>query len=612
MKISATDRGPAPGEHPGTVVLAGLATSRGLASGKVFLYTGVDEDVAVGEYAVPPEGVLTEIGRFHAARVTARNQLEELADGLRERTAGHGANIFENHLLLFDDPLIVDGVERVIREDRVNCEAAVRRTWADYRAVFARMKDSYLRERVRDLDDLERRILGILTGRNGNPFSSITSPVIVAAGDLTPSETVSLPRELILGFVTDRGSVTSHVALLARALGIPAVTGLGDVTRRVRAGDHLLLDGGAGEVVLSPSAAEVEEFEGRMRRERELAAGLVAERDVAAEGDIGVRLAANVQPGMSMQDLAAYGAGGIGLYRTEYLWLADGVIPNEELQYETYSVASRAVAGLGKGARCTFRVLDLGGDKLVRGVKSREANPFLGSRSLRWLLAHRKVLRTQLRAILRASANGPSAIMFPMVAVVEELQEAKAELAAARDELRAEGVPFDETMPCGCMIEVPSAALNAVRLAREVDFFSIGTNDLVQYTLAADRGNEQVAYLCQPANPAVLRLVDMTLAAARSAGVKVAVCGESASDPVLGVLWTALGADEISMSPGYIPSMRKVLGCLHRTDLDELASLVRARLDDDGGMEMYESCYRFLQRRVPRLEELGAIAVTRK
>jgi len=582
--------------------LSGLAAARGVVAGPVFLCHDA-RDVAVPEYTVPADGVPAELARYRDARVETRRQIEALAARLREGSVGPEADIFDNHLVLFDDPTIVSGIERLIREERLNAEAAVRKTVAEFRAVFGRMHDPYLRERVRDLDDLERRVLDVLLGRSDNPFAAIASPVVIVARDLTPSETVALPRDLVLALVTDRGSVTSHVALLARALGIPAVVGLGDVTGRVQAGDEVLVDGTHGEVTLHANAATTAEFGRLVLRERELRA-LLAEDRAAPRTDVRVRFCANVQPGVPLQNLADCGAEGVGLYRSEYLWLSDGATPDEAVQTAAYEKAVCAVAKLGPDARTVIRVLDLGGDKLVRGLKAHEANPFLGNRSIRWLLTHRNVFRTQLRAILRASAKGPAAVMYPMVAVVDELLAANAELEAAKAALRAEGVPFDANLPRGCMIEIPSAALNAGRFAREVDFFSVGTNDLVQYTFAADRGNARVSHLGQPANPAVLKLLDMTFRAARAAGISASVCGESASDPVLGVLWVALGADALSMSPSFIPVLRSTFRGLTRADLDGLAARVRGAWDEATAADIYGMCRSFLSDKVPRFAEI--------
>ncbi len=583
--------------------VAGLAISRGLVAGPAFIYRA-DSLPAVPELDIAPEGVEGELARFNSARAEARRQLTALIGQLKERGGGGETDVFANHLELFDDVLLVAAVERNIRERHVNAEAAVRRAMGEFREVFARMKDPYMRERARDLDDIERRILRVLTATEETTLSQIDRPVIIVADDLTPSETVTMPREFVLGFATDRGSTTSHVALLARALGIPAVVGLGDISMRVKTGDTILLDGTGGTVTISPDEAAFAEFERMMRRSRELysqlsggGAGFVGLKDGTP-----VTLRANVQPGVPLCGLATFGAEGIGLYRSEYLWLGEDNNPSEEKQTKAYAEAARVVAGLGHGARVIFRALDLGGDKLMSGNLIREVNPFLGNRSIRWLLTHRDVFRTQLRAFLRASAFGPSSVMYPMIATRDELRAANEELERAKAELAAEGVPFDASIKRGCMVEVPSAALAADQLAREVDFFSIGTNDLVQYTLAADRGNEQVAYLYQPAHPAVIRLVDMTVKAAKARDIPVAVCGESAADPVLAALWIGLGVTSLSMGASGIPVVRKVLRGLSSEDVAELADKVRAMCDDSSAADIYGFCRKFLLEREPDFE----------
>ena len=592
------------------VTIAGLATSRGFAAGTVFLYSSANA-VSIPEFEIEEGQVEAELSRYRVARAETRRQLEALSVELRERLP-NGPDIFENHLLLFNDASVIADHERLIREEHLNAEAAIRRTTDVFRAMFGRMKDPYLRERVRDLDDIERRLLRVLVGREDNAFSLITSPVIVVADDLTPSETISLPRGLILGFATERGSTTSHVALLARALGIPAVVGLAGITSRVHAGDHVLLDGTNGAVTVNPDAATYADFERLVSREHELRELLAEDKAHAGAMKDGtpVALRANVQPGVPLGCLSSFGAQGIGLYRSEYLWLGADRNPTEEEQYAAYAEAVTAVAAMGGDARAVFRVLDLGGDKMMRSFATNETNPFLGCRSIRWLLSHRDVFRTQLRAILRASALGPSAIMYPMVATREELREANLEVANMMQELRTAGIAFDEHILRGCMVEIPSAALNAPVFAKEVDFFSIGTNDLVQYTMAADRGNEQVSYLYQPANPAVVKLVDMTIRAARAAGIPVAVCGESASDPVFGVLWVALGATSLSMSAGFIPVIKKTLRALTSAEVAELAAQVRARLDDLSAAEVYALCRDFLISKVPQLEEIQSMFIS--
>ena len=585
--------------------VAGLPTSRGFAAGPAFIFSS-DSELNVPEYVLGEADVLVELARFHAARAETRRQLEKLVDDLAAKGDGTESRIFSNHLVMLDDPTIIDAVEKRIRGERLNAACALRRTMDGFREVFGRMDDPYLRERVRDVDDLEKRLLLTLLGKTDPGFPKLTSPVIVVAEDLTPSETVSLPREFILGFATDRGSTTSHVALLARALGIPAVTGLGDVSTRVRAGAKILLDGTNGTVTLNPDAATLDEFDHLVRRERELLEMLAEDGggDCTMKDGAKVKLCANVQPGVPLAGLSTFGVQGIGLYRSEYLWLGREDYPSEEEQFTAYAEAVRAVNRLDGDARVVFRVIDLGGDKLQRGARVHEANPFLGCRSIRWLLAHRDSLRTQLRAILRASALGRAAVMYPLVSDIGELREADHELAAAMESLRAEGAQFDASIPRGCMIEVPSAALNADAFAKEVAFFSIGTNDLVQYTMAADRGNPQVSHLYQPTNAAVLKLVDMTMRAADKAGIPVSVCGESASDPVLGVLWVGLGAKVLSMSSSYVPLIRKVLRSLSLSEAKTVAAEAMALGGSRSATEIYAFVRDWLAERVPRLQEL--------
>ncbi len=606
MSESATIAAPGPGRRDES--LSGLAVSRGLAYGPAFIYGGENE-LSVPEYAVPPEGEAEEFRRYEAARVETRRQLENLIAELGANTYAENAKIFSNHLMILDDMSVVRAVKDVVRSERVNVEAAMHRVVDGFRQAFVRMNDPYLRERVRDIDDVERRVLGNLLGKTENPLAKIDRPVILVADDLTPSETASLPRSVILGVATNRGSTTSHVALIARSLGIPAVAGLVDVTERVSQGDMILLDGTRGTIVIDPDDSAAEAFALRKSQSDEFLAKIDASSPDSSDQTLGVALLANVQPGVPFDGLAASGAQGIGLYRSEYLWINAGGEPTEEDQTAAYVAAVRAASELGADARCVFRVFDLGGDKFAQGMKNSETNPFLGNRSLRWLLSHRQVFRSQLRAMLKASSQGRAAIMYPMVATRDELREANGVLREAMDQLHMAGIPFDPAIPKGAMIEVPSAAINAPALAREVDFFSIGTNDLVQYTMAADRGNGAVAYLYQPTNPAVVRLVARTAAAGKAAGVKVSVCGESASDPVLAFLWTALGVDGLSMSAGFIPPVRKVFRALRPQDATDLAENVRARLDDATAEEIYEMCRDFLLARLPKDESFEEILV---
>jgi len=584
--------------------IAGLATARGFAIGPAFIYRG-DGDIPIPQYVVEPGCEENEIVRLRRALDETKRDLEKLILALKEHTGREDVRVFECHLMLLEDVLLYGETEKAIRESRVNAETAVHRTANHAREQFGKMNDPYFRERVRDLDDVERRLLKALTGFAGNPAAELKMPSVIVADDLTPSETVQLPRELVLGFATDGGSTTSHVALLARAMGIPAVTGLGDITRRVVAGGTLLLDGTNGAVTVDPTATALRDFSDLIERQKEIVEDVATGAPAGTLADGGeILLYANVHPGVPVADVKEQGARGVGLYRSEYLWLNRELEPTEEEQFEAYRDAARFASTLGPKATITVRTLDIGGDKLVRGISTTEANPFLGNRSIRYLLSNPDVFRTQLRAILRASVHGKVCLMYPMISCVEELRQAAEILDGVKRRLDEEGIAYDREIPVGAMIEVPSAALNAEALAQYVDFFSIGTNDLVQYAMAADRGNEAVAHLYQPTNPAVLKLMRMTIAAAKRKGIYVGVCGESASDPIVGVLWAAMGIDMLSMSATYIPLMAKLFSRLTRADLDEYAKMAEVQPETATAAEIQSACEAWMRRKIPDLDNI--------
>ena len=585
--------------------IAGLAVARGYAAGPVFVYRG-DGEIPIPEYSVAPGGENGELLRFRRALGDVKRDIGNLISALKVRGGDADVRVFECHAMLAEDPTMIEECERYIAGDRVNAELAVRRTARNARAKFERMNDEYFRERVRDLDDVERRLLKALTGFSNEAAFALKTPSIVVADDLTPSETVRLPHELVLGFAMNGGSTTSHVALLARALGIPAVSGLGDITARVKPGEKILLDGTNGAVTLNPDADAEREFACLIDRQRKLVADASANISAGTlkNGEQGVLIYANYHPGIPMAAIREFGARGIGLYRSEYLWIGGDHEPTEEEQFEAYREAAKFTASLPGAATVTIRMLDIGGDKLLRGISTTEANPFLGNRSVRFLLSHRDVLRTQLRAVLRASAYGRIYMMYPMVSCVEELRECAVELAEARRSLDAEGIPYDAGMKVGIMIEVPSAALNAEVFAKYVDFFSIGTNDLVQYTMAADRGNDAVAHLYQPLNPAVVKLVRMSVDAAKRNGIKVGICGESAADPIVGVYWAALGVDMLSMSANSIPVVAGLLSRLTRADLGEYLKVPESMDERAGADEIMQACHMWMAAKIPDFDSI--------
>jgi len=584
--------------------IAGIATARGFVAGPVFIYRG-DGNVPVPEYVVESDKVDDELLRLRRAKMDTRRDLESLLATLRERSSDEDVKVFECHLMMLEDEVFDEEIRRYIVEDCVNAECAVRRATNAARAKFEHMNDAYFRERIRDIDDVERRLQKALTGFAGNPHLELKTPSIVVADDLTPSETVQLPREYVLGFATNGGSATSHVALLARAMGIPAVTGLGNITSLVTAGEEILLDGTNGAVTVSPDVATVMDFRDLIERQKEIVeeTQLGAVAGTLKDGSI-INIYANVHPGVPILGVKGHGARGIGLYRSEYLWLNRGNEPTEDEQFSAYREAVKLTSTLSPDASITIRTLDIGGDKLVRGISEKESNPFLGNRSIRYLLSNLDVFKAQLSAILRASAFGKVRMMYPMVSCVEELREAAVVVEDVRRKLDADGVAYDRQMPIGAMIEVPSAAINAAALARHVDFFSIGTNDLVQYVMAADRGNESVAHLYQPTNPAVLKLMRNVISAAKQAEISVSVCGESAADPIVGVLWAAMGVDTLSMSTMYIPVISKLLSRLTRADLDDYLASVDAMGEDVTAAEILERCNHWMEEHVSDLSNI--------
>jgi phosphotransferase system enzyme I (PtsI) len=548
----------------------------------------------------------SEIVRFKRAHLDTKRDLENLVSVLKERAGRQDVMVFECHLMILEDVILMDETEKHIIEDRLNAEAAVRKTADIARAKFERMNDPYFRERVRDLDDVERRLLKALTGFGYDPLKGLDAPAIIVADDLTPSETVQLPREFVLGFATDGGSTTSHVALLARAMGIPAVTGLGNVTEYVKPGERVLLDGTAGTVTIDPDEKTVKEFNALLKQQKAASEFALSGSPAGTLKDGGeILIYANIHPGLPIEGLKEHGARGVGLYRSEYLWLNLGTEPSEEEQFLAYSQAAKVSSTLSPVSTITIRVLDIGGDKVVRGISQKESNPFLGNRSIRYLLSSPETFRTQLRAILRASVYGRVRIMYPMVSCVEELLAAEKILNEVKCELDEKNIPYDRNVAVGAMIEVPAAAVNADSLARHLDFFSIGTNDLVQYTMAADRGNDSVAYLYQPTNPAVIKLMRMTIEAAKRNSIGVSVCGESAADPVVGVLWGAMGVDQLSMSATYIPVMANLFSRLTRKDLDEYLKLVEDMCNTATGQEILDACTAWMAQKIPEFSEIA-------
>lgn len=504
-----------------------------------------------------------EIRRFRAAVSAAAGELLTLRDRVAGEIGDAEAGIFDAHHLVLEDPLLLLEVAKRIREERRNAEAALEEVMRSLAEAFSGLDDDVMRERAADIVDVGQRVLRHLSGGPESPSLASGDPAIVVARDLSPSETAAMDPDKVLGIAIEVGGPTSHTAILARGLGIPAVVGVAGLLEAVdRCGGEVPLlagvDGGEGMVYLRPSAATIRDLGAARDAYETFALSLrdLADVEAITTDGIPVAVAANLEVPAELAAAREQGARGIGLYRTEYLFLNRPVLPDEEEQYRHYRVAAEAFPE----DSIDIRTIDVGGDKFLSTIKMpRETNPFLGLRAIRLSLAEPETFRTQIRAILRASAHGRVRMLFPMVSVPEELDAALEHVEEAAADLRRRGVPFEEPVPVGIMIETPAAALSADILAERSAFFSLGTNDLIQYALAADRAHERLSYLYQPLYLGVIRLMERTIEAARTRGIEVSVCGEVAGDPLVIPILIALGIRRLSMSPGLIPLAKKMI-----------------------------------------------------
>jgi phosphoenolpyruvate-protein phosphotransferase (PTS system enzyme I) len=517
------------------------------------------EDLVIPRRGVEASAVDAEVARLQQGIAKAQADLETLRAGL---TATHGkdiASIFDFHAGLLRDKALVGQITGEIKAHRSNAEYAVSTAMRKLAGQFLQMKDSYLADRVKDIYDVEKRVLRTLIGARHEGLSHLDGDVVVIAHDLLPSQTAALDKTHVKGFACDVGGRTSHTAIVARAMGIPAVVGLGNVTGAISGGDTVIIDGTRGMVIVNPDAEQLKEHEEYSRQHIALEAELATLSSLPAQTLDGhaVSLMANIEFPGEIDDALSRGAVGIGLYRSEFLYMANpDAEPTEEDHYVAYADAVRRL----NGRPLVIRTLDLGADKYVYGKGPvKEANPFLGDRSIRMCLHNLPMFKSQLRAILRASVAGDVRIMFPMITTVMELRQARMVLVDVMEELEDEGVPFRKDLPIGMMVEVPSAALMANNFAREVNFFSIGTNDLIQYTLAVDRTNEKVAGLFTPAHPAVLALIRDVIRAANRNGISVSVCGEMAGEPLYTLLLLGLGLNIFSMNGPDVPEVKKII-----------------------------------------------------
>jgi phosphotransferase system enzyme I (PtsI) len=551
------------------VVINGIAASPGIAMGRVMVLTRRDINVPFRHLGTGEAGAEKE--RLEAAMARTKEQLQETRDKVAVDMGESYARIFDAHVMMLEDKRSLAQVMEKI-EGGYNAEFAFNAVFSKHERLLWETGDMYIKDRAGDIRDVRRRVLSNLLGTRParGDLSKIDEEAIIIAHDLSPADTAQMRKEKVMGFATDIGGRTSHTAIMARSLEIPAVVGLNDVTTKTADGDFVILDGNRGKLIVSPGAETKRKYAEEIERYRNFTRGLLRYKDLPATTIDGhkVTLSANIELHDEVESVLEHGAQGIGLYRTEFIYIGREGLPTEEEQYLIYKdVASRLAPN-----PVIIRTMDLGGDKFISAFESpKEINPYLGWRGIRFCLARKDIFKTQLRAILRATPFGDVKVMYPMISSLDELVDANEVLEEAKRELEREGQEFNNQCDVGIMVETPAAVMIARELARHVSFFSIGSNDLIQYALAADRGNEKVAYLYQPLHPAVLRFIDETIRVGREAGIWVGLCGEMSSDVICAYVLIGLGIDELSTSPYVVPEIKEKVRSIYFSEAEKLA-----------------------------------------
>jgi len=551
--------------------IKGIAVSHGIIVGRAFLVGSAEQ--VVPHRTIDESEVTAQYARLHAALAAAGAEIGELSERTRRELGNEPAKIFEFHAGLLRDKALVAAIERRISGNFVTAEQAVADQFRVLVDQFKRMGNEVFEQKANDIIDLERRVLGHLMGEEKSRLAQLDAPAVVVAHELTPSQAAAMDRSKVIAIVTDLGGRTGHTSIVARALGLPSVVGCQRCSTEVEDGDEMIVDGNEGVVILRPDAKTLEEYRRKQERSQRSRAAMreLSGLEAVTKDGHRIQLMGNIEFPEEIEAVLGNGGDGVGLYRTEFLWLTRKEPPTEQDHLDAYLRAIKLL----KGKPLTIRTCDLGADKYTQAqMEEPERNPFLGLRSIRHSLANPAEFKSQLRAILRASAHGPVKTMFPLVSNLMELRQGKLMIADIGEELEDEGVAFDRQMPVGVMIEVPSAALMARTFAAESSFFSIGTNDLVQYTLAVDRGNERVAHLYQAAHPAVVYLAKSVVRAARSAQIDCSLCGEMAGEPLYSMLLLGMGLRTLSMVPDQIPVVKRVIRSVTMEQCERLARRV--------------------------------------
>jgi len=579
----------------GETVLKGLPAAPGITIGKAYLLDS--EDFTISKRHITEKDLPDEINRFQDALINTRNEILKIKEKISLDMGVEHGEIFSAHLLVLEDAMLIEEVISKMKKDKVGVEYVFLEVLRKYIKTFSKMDDEYLRERISDINDVGKRVLRNLLGAKQMSLADIRERVIIIAYDLSPSDTAMMHRKNVIGFATDIGGRTSHTAIMAKSLEIPAVVGLEKITKVVRNGDTLIVDGSRGLIIADPQKRTLEKYNAERKRFEKLEKELMTLKNLPCETLDGhrIELSANIEMPEEVVSVLKHGADGIGLYRSEFIFINRTDLPGEEEQFKAYKEVAKKMAS----KPVIIRTLDLGGDKFLSQLEiPREMNPFLGWRAIRFCLARPSIFKSQLRAILRASTFGDLKIMYPMISGVEELRQANAILEEVKDQLKKEKIPFSKKIEVGAMIEIPSAALTSDILAKEVDFFSIGTNDLIQYALAVDRVNEKIAYLYEPAHPAVLRLVKNVIDSGHKEGIWVGMCGEMAGDPALAIILLGLGLDEFSTSPMLLPEIKKMIRAFKLSDAKKMAEKA---LTLQTGREVEEFAHEILKRILPEL-----------